>query len=63
MTDDRRPESGTPKGSSPQRELHRMRPRIPEDTWQRALAKARRIDRPIGHVLTDLLDQWLEEDQ
>ena len=63
--DDARPEfvrpAGAPKGKSPQRVI--QRPRIPDPTWSRSLAKGHRIGRPIGHVLTELLDQWLAEDE
>lgn len=51
----------TPRGKSPQRVI--QRPRIPDPTWTRALEKAHRTDRPIGHVIAELLDQWLEEDE
>lgn len=47
-------------GKSPQRVI--QRPRVPEATWARATAKARRLDRPIGHVIAELLDQWTAED-
>lgn len=49
-----------PRGRSPQRQI--QRPRIPDPTWSQAIAKAHRIDKPIGHVITELLDQWLKED-
>jgi hypothetical protein len=36
-----------------------QRPRIPDATWGPALERAQAEDRPIGHVLTDLLNLWL----
>jgi hypothetical protein len=67
MSDTPRPEftrpigPNGPVGRSPQRPI--QRPRIPDETWGPAQTKARRLGRPIGHVITELLDQWLEEDQ
>jgi hypothetical protein len=58
MSHDTRPEFVQPRGKSPQRVI--QRPRIPDPTWSRALAKAHRIERPIGHVLTELLEEWLD---
>jgi hypothetical protein len=58
----------TPRGKSPQRYLQDpdggivQRPRIPDHTWHPALERAKSEDRPIGHVLTELLDQWLAGD-
>lgn len=58
------PPDGRPRGKSPQRfvdlESGRMqRPRIPDDTWNRALARCQEERTPMGHVLTELLEAWL----
>lgn len=50
----------TPVGKSPQRVI--QRPRIPDDTWFPALERAQSEQRPIGHVLTALLEKWLAGD-
>lgn len=58
-------ETAAPRGRSPQRYLQDdsggtvQRPRIPDDTWIPALERCHEENRPIGHVLTDLLDLWL----
>jgi hypothetical protein len=54
-----------PRGRSPQRYLQDesggpvQRPRIPDDTWIPALERCHQENRPIGHVLTELLNLWL----
>lgn len=50
----------TPVGKSPQRPI--QRPRIPDSVWIPALEKAAAQERPIGHVITELLGDWLEDD-
>lgn len=60
--DELRPEFVPPAreilGKSPQRPI--QRPRIPDATWNRALTKAHRIGQPIGHVIAELLEEWLD---
>jgi hypothetical protein len=57
-----------PRGKSPQRYLQDpsggtvQRPRIPDATWIPALERCHDENRPIGHVLTDLLNLWLAGD-
>jgi hypothetical protein len=55
-----RPRPVTPVGKSPQRVI--QRPRIPDRTWVPALERAQAEERPIGHVITALLDMWLSGD-
>lgn len=58
----KRPRTGeTPAGRSPQRVI--QRPRVPDPTWSRAVAKAQRLNVPIGHVIAELLEEWIEEDE
>lgn len=47
-------------GKSRQRPI--QRPRIPDRVWHPALTKAASQQRPIGHVLTELLEDWLQDD-
>lgn len=63
-----------PEGKSPQRllvdhcpgcdEAHTnrrvQRPRIPDDTWNLALEQAQTRRLPIGHVITELLEAWID---
>jgi hypothetical protein len=53
-----RPRPDQPVGKSPQRVI--QRPRIPGRTWFPALERCQEEQRPIGHVITALLDKWLE---
>lgn len=43
-----------PRGKSPQRPI-----RIPDPGWYPAVAKAKEIHRPIGHIVTELLAMWV----
>jgi hypothetical protein len=52
-----RPRTGEVAGKSPQRVI--QRPRIPDRTWIPALERCQDEQRPIGHVISALLDEWL----
>jgi hypothetical protein len=39
-----------------------QRPRIPDATWDPALERCQAEGRPIGHVITALLDAWIAGD-